>query len=794
MGEVGAVRSVGLLGALRSAAPVGLLAAVSVGFAIGAGACGEQLTDFTDSEGGAGGGGAGGEDACSVVETIPAVGGDGVAISGELHVTYSMPLDATSLDGSVKLQLLGAGEEVPAEVKVDAATGSDVVIRPKHSLRFWGSYALSISGVRSLRGDACSSATIAFSTIQPEALPRPLRAAPVTGVALAGGHAIAASAGYRGFQTYDVDGAVHLVSDHTTAYSPANIVVSGQRAYVPAGFAGVRVLDVSDPAAPEEIGYGATPGSANDVAVIEKGGRTFLIVADVEGGARVLDATDPAAVADLGELDLGPGERAVVQVDALGDRVALAEGERAVLLDLPDPSDLASQITLAEIDAGTLASDVLLGDGALFVGRGALGVASYSLANPAAPALVASAPAPQAACGPGCGSFASHLVRFSGDLFVAYGRAGIVRYSIGAGGALTAVTTYGVEGDVRSLAVNEARVLGGGEEGLVVFARQGDGSTPLWAPTDLHGRARAVRVRQGFAYVPSHLAGLVTYSLLDPEAPDPVDRDATPASLAADEAAVAVSSSGGVLAVADGREGVALFDLTSPDDPALTGALGTTDTARAVASAGGVVYACNDNDGVVIVDASDPAAPALLASAKLDDVAGTDACRDLAPAGGVLYVARASGLGVLDVADPAAPAWTDLVPLPAGEWITAVRTAGAHLLVSAVRADPERPGGMTGRLHVFDRVDPLSPALVWSSASLASAVGLTVAGDVAFVSAASDGVLVFDVSDPAAPVLEGAIATPGDVTFVARGDGVLYAAQGAGGLQAIRTGPLPGKE
>jgi hypothetical protein len=70
-------------------------------------------------------------------------------------------------------------------------------------------------------------------------------------------------------------------------------------------------------------------------------------------------------------------------------------------------------------------------------------------------------------------------------------------------------------------------------------------------------------------------------------------------------------------------------------------------------------------------------------------------------------------------------------------------------------------------------------------------VRINVIGDVGFVAARDLGVYVIDLADPTAPVIEGVIATRGNVFSVSRGDGVLYGASLAGGVEALVTGPLP---
>jgi hypothetical protein len=70
------------------------------------------------------------------------------------------------------------------------------------------------------------------------------------------------------------------------------IAVSGSVAYVAAGAAGLRVLDVSDPAHPVEVGH--ADGPAYDVAV----SGTYAYVAS--GGLTVYDVTNPASPVQVG--------------------------------------------------------------------------------------------------------------------------------------------------------------------------------------------------------------------------------------------------------------------------------------------------------------------------------------------------------------------------------------------------------------------------------------------------------------------------------------------------------------
>jgi hypothetical protein len=86
-----------------------------------------------------------------------------------------------------------------------------------------------------------------------------------------------------------------------------NVSVTGDYAYVLGG-GGVRILDVTNPAVPVEVGFYDTPGdySPNDVLFI---GEYAYLAGSV--GLRVLDVSDPANVVEVGFYDTGGATRDV---------------------------------------------------------------------------------------------------------------------------------------------------------------------------------------------------------------------------------------------------------------------------------------------------------------------------------------------------------------------------------------------------------------------------------------------------------------------------------------------------
>ncbi|MCL6432257.1 MAG: hypothetical protein K6V36_15585, partial [Anaerolineae bacterium] len=106
----------------------------------------------------------------------------------------------------------------------------------------------------------------------------------------------------------------------------------GSYAYVAAHSAGLRVIDVSNPASPTEVGFCATPGYAYDVAVAGR----YAYVADGDAGLRVVDVSNPSSPTEIGSCDT-PGTCEGVAV--AGSYAFVADGDAGLrIIDVSNPS------------------------------------------------------------------------------------------------------------------------------------------------------------------------------------------------------------------------------------------------------------------------------------------------------------------------------------------------------------------------------------------------------------------------------------------------------------------------
>ena len=74
------------------------------------------------------------------------------------------------------------------------------------------------------------------------------------------------------------------------------VYIYSNYAYVADGVSGLRIIDVSDPISPKEVGFYDTGGFAYDVYISDN----YAYVADGGGGLRVIDVSNPAAPDEVG--------------------------------------------------------------------------------------------------------------------------------------------------------------------------------------------------------------------------------------------------------------------------------------------------------------------------------------------------------------------------------------------------------------------------------------------------------------------------------------------------------------
>ena len=117
------------------------------------------------------------------------------------------------------------------------------------------------------------------------------------------------------------------------------VALAGSFAYLVDGDAGLRISDVSNPAAPFEVGFFDTPGVAYGIALAG----SLAFVADGNAGLRIIDVSNPAASFEVGFFDTPGGARGIALAGSLAFVTDGSAGLRII--------DVSNPATPAEVGA-----------------------------------------------------------------------------------------------------------------------------------------------------------------------------------------------------------------------------------------------------------------------------------------------------------------------------------------------------------------------------------------------------------------------------------------------------------
>jgi len=148
-------------------------------------------------------------------------------------------------------------------------------------------------------------------------------------------------------------------------------------AYVGSG-GGLHIIDVSNPAAPVEVGAVGTPGAAFDVDVVDG----LAYVAGGSSGLRIIDVSNPAAPVEVGALDIPGDARGVAVLGGLAYVAVRGAPPRFFGLRIIDVSNPAAPVEVGAVVPGAV-GNVEVVEGLAYLTSAALLVIDVS--DPAAP-------------------------------------------------------------------------------------------------------------------------------------------------------------------------------------------------------------------------------------------------------------------------------------------------------------------------------------------------------------------------------------------------------------------------
>ncbi|MDK9699164.1 MAG: hypothetical protein OEM52_03295, partial [bacterium] len=156
------------------------------------------------------------------------------------------------------------------------------------------------------------------------------------------------------------------------------VATAGDYCYVSLGNSGIRIVNTTNPAHSQELGYCDTPGSALELAVAD----SFVYVADGSFGLRIINVADPTNPHEVGFYDT-PGIANCVAIS--GNFAYVADGSSGLhAINVSNPSN--PQFVGTYFVQGAFARDVAISGNYAYVIYGGLSI--IDVANPAQMVLI----------------------------------------------------------------------------------------------------------------------------------------------------------------------------------------------------------------------------------------------------------------------------------------------------------------------------------------------------------------------------------------------------------------------
>jgi hypothetical protein len=497
-----------------------------------------------------------------------------------------------------------------------------------------------------------------------------------------------------------------------------DLAITGGKAFVAAGSDGLLVVDVSDPTSPTALGSLMSPGivrvveALNGYAVMGDlvGQVTIVDVSDpkapiaaaeiftastiqdiaIEGNTLFVATRNGLEVFDLTAVDtpilLGTFDSAVtmIAVDIVGDTAVVLRADGLLLvLDRTDP---AAMTMLGQVQLPADMREMrIFGDRALVSSFGS-GVIAVDTSNPAEPVIVGSIGLP---AGYRIGAISDLAVFLNQSVVQVVDPAAITLWDLGTTGAMATVFSVTTSNEIAFITG-----LFGGTEAIDIA----DPAMPISLGSVSNiGFGAGIAENNGIVFVADGPPGLTILDFTDPANPSPLAQDASLGSVTdvafAGDYLLAVARAGGEpnrlvvldvstpaspvvvaemvspqweggtiftngdrLVVAHELEGLALYDISDPINPALLGTFEQLGVVSAVAFKGDLVLSARTEiilsnwiEILSIVDFEDPANPVFVG-----EKFSLGGAHDLQVFGDQLLYAGFDKLRLLDISDPAA--------------------------------------------------------------------------------------------------------------------------------------------
>ncbi len=302
--------------------------------------------------------------------------------------------------------------------------------------------------------------------------------------------------------------------------------------------------------------------------------------------------------------------------------------------------------------------------------------------------------------------------------------------------------------------------------GLVVLDISDPSIPVILSTTPTPDDAGSIRVDGDYVYVWVSDEGFFVYDASDPTALEYLHTIETPG------LGYAMDIEGRYAYVADNTEGIQVVSIREFSPLIAVGASGNPGVYYHVEAQGRLAFVANEYSELLLFDLDTPWSPEVLGSYDT----GAGICRAVALAGDHAFVGtrQDATFHVLDVSDPSAPALAALLDLGHDDY-WGIDVVGNICYVAA---------GNEGLL-VIDVSDPANPIWVGQYNTSHFCHSVDVQGNYAYLADWSGGLKVVDITDPTNPSFVDNLGLPGDSKSVAVDGNVAYVAVYQDGLCVV---------
>jgi len=530
------------------------------------------------------------------------------------------------------------------------------------------------------------------------------------------------------------------------------VEVMGDYAYALDGNGGLNIINVSNPAAPRQTSYYAVP-DARPYRMALSG--DYIYLGDQWKGLIVICVADPFHPVQVGSVDGFTGSPLNL---AASGQYAYVDGEGTFrVIDVSNPS---APVVVGSTRHGLWVVGLAV-KGQLAYGAGASnGLLVIDISNPSAPTFLGVIQGT-----PKDRWDVDHVFAVGNLLLVNDSNRGVRIVDTSNPAAWVETAIYDTQGAADDVWAEGRYAYIVDRQGTLRIVDVGNPWSPILVGAAAMPGPRAasdVAWSQGFVYVVDLTGGLSVLDASNPSALSQVGRFAGSGSF------VSVDVAGNRAYVADGIDGFHIVDVSNPAAPVRIGGSSVEGYGREIEVSGDIAYIAAVQGGLRVFDVSNPGSPRKIGSYDASDASA------LALAGHYAYLADGYNVRIFDISRPAQLALVGSYGLWSYAYGLAVVESQAYVVSDQV-------------LTILNVANPAAPQLVGQRGFSFFGYKIAVMGKYAYVTSYDGALQVFDVSDPATPILVGYASVPPSARGIALSpDGTIYLAEATNGLLTLR--------